>query len=456
MATVSFDAIVRYLASYLEAYHREYASFVSSPPAGGGYPPLSVSPYLYSRHLLCFVARDGYAVADFSREPGYRWEISGGPALLPDFTQSRTPDEIVSFLKAQGLWGKSTGIARIVAEQGIPDEVWRGDLGPVLAVADVNCDETIIHVEQHDIDWRSLVQRLTFGAYDLILNVYLPEPQSPFWRPHITRNLGFAPADRNNKRFYHYLELSPHLDDAAWDARSIPTRVALDVRRDFAHAFTFQAHGQPGGTVSFGAPALWIERFHDRLRFLAQKIVEFSELLAETADTTEGVFHRFLEANPILLDVYGEVKSKPRFVYPAGASPLGKEYVEPDFVIRYIGDNYKLVEIERPSKALGTGRGETRAGVTQAAFQIAEWKTYIQKHYSLISAEFPGIAVNNRSMILISRAREESVGRGRKVNEYLELVKNQLAVDEVLTYDHLLQRAEGAYARLAALVRTAM
>ncbi len=110
-----------------------------------------------------------------------------------------------------------------------------------------------------------------------------------------------------------------------------------------------------------------------------------------------------------------------------------------------------LIEIERPSKSLATRHGESRSEVTQAAFQIAEWKTYIQKSYDLIRGDFPGIAVDRLTMIVISRATQQSVGRGRKISEYLELLKNQLSVEEILTYDDLLQRAAGAYARLAAL-----
>jgi hypothetical protein len=52
---------------------------------------------------------------------------------------------------------------------------------------------------------------------------------------------------------------------------------------------------------------------------------------------------------------------------------------------------------------------------------------------------------------VISRATEKSVGPGRGVQEYLELVKNQLKVDEVFTYDDLAMRATSAYARLSAL-----
>jgi len=100
---------------------------------------------------------------------------------------------------------------------------------------------------------------------------------------------------------------------------------------------------------------------------------------------------------------------------------------------------------------LGTVHGEPRAAVTQAAFQIAEWKTYILKHYAQIRQEFPGISLDHRTMIVISRTTEESVGRGRNVRDYLELVKNQINVDEIFTYDDLLQRAMSAYVRLSTL-----
>ncbi len=450
MAIATIEQIAHYLAMYIRAYRDEYRLFVDSPPKGGGYPPLQVSPYLYTAQLFCLVGRDGYAIADFSRQPEYRWEIAGGPALVTDFPESRTPQEIIAVLKAEGIWGKPIGLYRIVARSGITDEIWRGDLGRVVASIQVQAEGVQISVDKYNIDWLSLVQRLTFGAYGLILDVKLPEPTSPFWRPHITRDLGFVPADRNNKRFFHYLELDPHLDDAAWDERSIPTRISVDLRRDFANSFA-ERHHDAGGTISFGAPKLWVERFHDRLRIFVDTISQFARLLSEKPDAEESVFHQFLELNPIMLDAYGDIKSKPRFVYPPGESPLGKEYVEPDFIVCYPNNSYKLIELERPSKSLGTKRGEPRADITQAAFQIAEWKTYILKHYDQIRQEFPGLSLDHRTMIVISRATEKSVGTGREVREYLELVKNQLKVDEVFTYDDLVERAASAYARLSAL-----
>ena len=370
--------------------------------------------------------------------------------------ESRTPQEIIELLKAKEIWAKPIGLYRIVAQSGITDEIWRGYLGRLVSSIQVQAEGVKISVNKYDVDWLSLVQRLTFGAYGLILDVKLPKPTSPYWRPHVTRDLGFAPADRNNKRFFHYLELDPHLDSAAWDERSIPTRISVDLRRDFAYSFVKRHYSRGGtnsggGTISIGPTNLWAEGIRDHLGILGDTITQFTRLLSEKPDADESVFHEFLERNPIMLDAYGDIKSKPRFVYPPGESPVGKEYVEPDFIVCYPNNSYKLIELESPSKNLGTERGEPRADVTQAAFQIAEWKTYILKHYDRIREEFPGISLDHRTMIVISRATEKSVGPGRGVQEYLELVKNQLKVDEVFTYDDLAMRATSAYARLSAL-----
>jgi hypothetical protein len=151
MAIVTLTQIASYLASYVEAYRREYRAFVDAAPTGGGYPPLQVSPYLYSTELLCLVARDGYAIADFSRQPEYRWEIAGGPVLLPDFPDSRTSAEIIALLKTEGIWGKPIGLYRIVAQSGIPDDIWRDDLGRLVAKTDVQVGAVQIRVEQYDI-----------------------------------------------------------------------------------------------------------------------------------------------------------------------------------------------------------------------------------------------------------------------------------------------------------------
>jgi hypothetical protein len=333
MESVTPQRVADYLAAYVRAYRTEYERFVGPPPKGGGYPRLAVSPYLYSQNLICYMANDGYAVADFTHEPAYQWEIAGGPALLPDFPESRTPAEIIDLLKRLNIYGKPIGIYRIVAKEGIDAETWTGALGSIIDQSKSSVEKTSIRVQQYKFTYRTLIRRLTFGAFDLILPLSLPDSSSAFWKPFLTRDLGFVPADRNNKRFFHYLELSPHLDLAAWDERTIPIRTATDVRRDFAHAFS--TRGSPGGfLIKPDRVDAWIEHFHDRLQILGNTIHRFQALLEENPTGEEAIFHDFLQANPIVLDVYGEIIGKPKFVYPDGESPLGK--VEQPFFCKLI------------------------------------------------------------------------------------------------------------------------
>lgn len=124
---------------------------------------------------------------------------------------------------------------------------------------------------------------------------------------------------------------------------------------------------------------------------IGEKIEAFERLLNEHEDDNESVFHEFLYKNSFLLDLYGEPVSKPRFKYPTIIeSPLRKAYVEPDFIIKYPNQHYKLVELEKPSKKVTTKRGHSSSEFTQPAFQIAEWNVFIAEHYEQIKADFPG------------------------------------------------------------------
>lgn len=451
MSVTASDAAA-YLQKYIASYRREYNRFVAPPPIGAGYPALQISPFLYSEEFVCHLTDSGAAIADFSWEPPHDWYITGGPALLIDFPETRTPPAIIELLASKDLLGKDIGLYRIVANVDIPEEIWRGSLPDPVESAESIANGTRIKVFKYDIAWDELIGRLTLGAFGKILDLHLPNKDSEFWNPRIIGNLGFVTADRENKRFYHYLEFLPHTEPAAWDPRTIWVRVHNDVGRDFMYAATPEL--RRGGSIRFEKPEVPIppiRAFHDHLAALGRVIDDFAKLVDERGDEDEAIFHSYLQANPILIDIYGEVVSKPRFRYPCGESPLGKEYVEPDFIVRYPWNAYRLVELERPSKRIATKRGEPTAALGQAAFQVAEWKTYIQKHYDLIKREFPGIFVSCSSMIVISRSSQRSFGEGRGLWDYMELVKNQFRVDEVFTYDDLLQRAKEAYIRLVAL-----
>ena len=444
-------SVADYLADYTKQYRDEYGRLTAPPPTGAGYPALRISPYLDSPTIECVLSPDGALIYSEREPPDYEWWIAGGPAMMVDYEPSRTPSAIVDLLKREGLWGKPIGIYRLVAKTVLPDAVWSGRIEPVDEEASVHVAGTEIRVRRTDLTRKEVVQRMTYGALAEILDLKLPGPEAPFWEKSlIVRRMGFMTADRVNRRFLDYLELLHHGDPAAWDPRAIPTRVQVDVRRDFGVTFGAVAEKASGGSMSFGGKS-WIQPFFDRLTVLRNTLEQFAALLEDNGDAAEGVFHTFLEANPILLDVYAEPVSKPRWKYPPGESPLGKTHVEPDFVLKYADGSYRLVELERPAKMLATVQGQPRSEVNQAAFQIAEWRAYIANHYDLLKASFPGIGIRNAGMIVISRSAAVSFGVGRDPRKYKELLSSQYPGIDIYTYDELLERARQAYIRLASL-----
>jgi hypothetical protein len=438
-----------YLVEYIRRYRAEYQRFTTPPPRGGGYPLLSISPYLEPGKIQCHLARDGAVIVDHSHEPDYRWEIAGGPAMMADFPESRTPAWVTKILESEGILGKDIGIHRVVSQTGIPDHIWRGDLGRPIESSRAAVDELELEVVRHKFDWRELIRRLTFGALDLIIDMRLPANSDEFWTPRTIRDIGFIPADRTSKRFIHYAEFLPHVDRAAWDPRSAWARAHVDLRRDFAHAITAS---EPGGYMSFLAPEPPIgPRLNDRLDALTKATDGLIALLDGSPSAPESTFHEYLLENPILLDVYGDVESKPRLHYPPGESPTGKTYVEPDFIIRYPNQTYKLVEIERPDHRIATSVGHPRAAVNHAAFQFAEWKDYLLRHYNLVKSQYPGISTGLNGMIVIGRDTERSFGTASSKEQYISMLRQMYSVEDVFTFDDLVQRARGAISRLASL-----
>ena len=279
----------------------------------------------------------------------------------------------------------------------------------------------------------------------------MPQTTNDIGCPHIVRRIGIYPADLNNKRFFEYLEMHGQVDRCAWDRRAISLRVKSDLRRDFAQALSV-AEERRGGSLSFGATNEWAESYTNRLVSLQKAISLLRENLIFKDTAPEEVFHRVLEDNPILLDVYGMCQSKPVLKYPAGhTSIIGKEFLVPDFIVVYPDKSYKLVEIERPSKSMATKEGQPRAELTQAIFQIAEWKHFIKTHYDVIRDKYPGIQSKCRSMIIMSRSTQRAFGGLRDQKAYAELLMEQYKVDEVLTYDDILERASFAYYQLTGL-----
>jgi Domain of unknown function (DUF4263) len=168
----------------------------------------------------------------------------------------------------------------------------------------------------------------------------------------------------------------------------------------------------------------------------------------------EAKFQEFVEKYPVILDLYGEVIPKPRFAYPSGGGPTGKSHVEPDFLVKYPNETYRIVEIERPSKRLATIDGQPRSELTEAAYQLSEFRDYIQHHYDILATEYPGISANCTYSLIVGRTTERTITTQNDPRRYLRVLCQTYSADDILTYDDLLNRASAAQGILASLSRS--
>jgi hypothetical protein len=414
--------VADYLAEYVEKYRQEYERLTSAPPSGAGYPSLAISPYLSSSHLTCHLAIDGVVVVDSEN-------------------QGADIDSFVSSARFQ------------MYNEGSPPFIQNGTLPKVSRQTDISLEDgRRITVIQYAVNLPSLLARLTFGWPDPLSTKPGGYKDSDYWQPFFVINCTFSSEVSGITRYYSYLEAMPQSNTSSWDRRSLWSRVKTDVRRDYL----FSMDGKiDGGIIRIFTDRMNVElkSFYDRLSLLNRDIEMFSELLDKQKNATESVFHDFLKQHPLLLDIYGIAESKPRWIYPDGASPIGKSYVEPDFIIRRPGNQYILVELERPNKHMATVQGQPRSEVNQATFQIGEWVSYIENHAALLIEKYPGIQIakNRQTMVVMGRETQASFANRQDIIGYMQLVKNTYGTDQYLLYDDLIDRARQAYTRLSAL-----
>lgn len=451
--TIQLNELKDFLFEYITRYRKIYELFTSQPPEGAGYPKIWVSPYLESEKFDIYLTTDGVVINEVTNGPNDSWFIFGGPALKVDYEPTRTPLKVRQIISENGLEGKDTGIYSFLAEEQLPIAVWQGRVENISKQElytnhELGVSLNLIKVETST---KQLIRNLTFGILGTVIEPHLPDETRPFGDSYIIENLGFFPADLNNYRFFNYLEIHGHCDISAWDNRLINLRAKNDLRRDFAKILS-KGNAQGGGYLFLGDTNQWTENYTNRLGTLKKAIDEFRDILAFQSDATEDVFHNLIKKHPILLDVYGRCVSKPKLRYPEGqTSPIGKTYVEPDFIVVYQNQSYKLVELERASKNIATKQGQPRAEVGQAVFQTAEWVHYIRENFNEIRSEYPGIHTKYQTCVVISRSRQNSFKDTLEMNRYKELLLLHYSIHEMLTYDDLFERACSAYTLLTGL-----
>jgi len=170
----------------------------------------------------------------------------------------------------------------------------------------------------------------------------------------------------------------------------------------------------------------------DARRKYAALLADFEFLLAGA----EEPLHQFLKSHPELLcPMYESCWSK---------VPFG-DHVS-DFVIREVPNDYLLVEIEAPTRALFRKDGQQRQELTHAIDQISDWIEYIAAHRELVERDLglTGISAGPRALVVMGRSAHLTDNDRRK----LVTLQDRQPKLRIMTYDDVLVSARATLERI--------
>lgn len=156
-------------------------------------------------------------------------------------------------------------------------------------------------------------------------------------------------------------------------------------------------------------------------------IAEFDKLLNSEHPKEERI-HRFLAANPTLLDPLAQqVWSK---------HELGDDFIT-DFVVRRMNNEYVLIEIERPGYALFNKAGALSSKANLAIAQVRDFQRWITENIAYAQRKLPGI-VRPEGCVIIGRRTRLSPENALRLDEENFIRRGQA---RILTFDDLVSQA---------------
>jgi len=418
---IDLASLESYLKKYISEYRQQYNVYCSNPPAGGGFPKLDVSPYVYAEKLECFLLKNGVVLLS--------------PSIVPEAW-----DEQV----AHNFSIPNISLALMKVTNAVINTSFRASLS---AQAYLENTGTTLILSKVDEDIELFLTKFTLGFVGSI-DIKLEAQNELYYCPHIIRNMGFYNVELKQSRYIPYLEIHTHKEIGAWSEKSIYIRVSADIRRDFTDAARRSVDPEMtnAASISFGRNVS--DQFLSGLRILHAKVNNLQKLLNENPDAVEAVYQKEFEQNPEIVDVYGKVTPQPQgFKYPDGVrGPDGKQSYIPDFIVEYPNFQWRLIEIEKPNKGIKTKEGHQRSELTQSMHQIKQWKYLIRQYPEVVRNLYPGITENCKYTLIIGRNTPSL--HGKDFASYKSMVIGSETDIDVYTYDEFIERIIEALIRL--------
>lgn len=447
--TISIDDLISYLKIYIPKYREEFQKIL---PLNNF--TMEASPYLSSKEINCYIVKDGIFIGDTTN-------VKDDVAIL-DVKPNFKPDpEDLKILKK--LDKKNKLVLQNITVKNFRYWIQKlsnnqmdyppFDLNKLYELPDsVNKQEIFINdikfnFYSYNIEKDELLRCLTLGALSkTCVDLKLYSESSEIGSCHLIRTIKFKNKAIKQESYFNYLQIFPYSDKAAWDNRSISLKISQDVSRDILSIFKQKdlkgsiIEFHPGFKDNYSELKEVISKY-PLLEF--EKIINEFEKLINIKDANENVFQKFIEENPIIIDLYAlKTYNQPQLLYPDDfKSKSGKMFVIPDFILEYYDHNYVVVEIERPNKKLITKNRQATSLVTQAISQINEFFDYIERFPHLVQDKFPEITSRKTQGMLV-------IGRNSVPNEIKNTHRN---VQLFYSYDELLERAKQAYNNISSV-----
>ena len=93
----------------------------------------------------------------------------------------------------------------------------------------------------------------------------------------------------------------------------------------------------------------------------------------------------------------------------------------------------------------------TMAEAIRGCIEETDEKVSFNQIKQAIKDRYPGIATKHTTAVIMSRSTQQSFASYEDMDSYIELMLETSKVDEIWTYDQLLERAKEVHNKLASL-----
>jgi len=215
-------------------------------------------PWLNDAPLRVVSLNQGFLFWNDSIVPKGHWYFAGGPAIKIDEVHTQTPLSVRTLFSTNSTTQRPEGIVRAILKSPVPKEIWNGNLDLTVVEHEFKIESgkrlTIYHYPNSLSEFLSAA---TFGFFGYIEQTPSVPKKYELTAFEIITNLGFFPADLNNKRFFSTLGVVLDPTSLLTNARDFEIPLKHAFHRDLTRLNSFQTFAADDYIRQFSSKSLW-------------------------------------------------------------------------------------------------------------------------------------------------------------------------------------------------------